>query len=50
MIANSSNLEEDKAREEKVRRSSNPTTTDEKNDAQSTAGNLDTALSEIFFY
>jgi hypothetical protein len=45
MIANNPNLEVETLRDEKVRRSSNPTTSYEKVNAQSTAGNLDTALS-----
>ena len=45
MIANNPNLEDETLRQEKVRRSSYPTTSDEKVDAQSTAGNLDSALS-----
>ena len=45
MIANRNDLEVEDHKNEKIRRSSFPTTSDEKIDAQSTAGNLDNIIS-----
>ena len=46
MAAHNPNIKPEAYKEEKVRRSSFPTTRDEKIDAQSTAGNLDNAISK----